>query len=194
MQTHTVESNNHVVAQAVLGVRTRLQSLWPVTVHDALALVIGVTGLLSKSSEVVELACERRFSPIVIRNHTAVSINAAELTVVLVAMSRRGIVLENALATSEWFVDHKLSVERAMSCTLAESASAALWAKQSVQLATILAFSCIPEVMPTLDAIFGAVVRSDARRVEDLHFGILSRKHDPNAVLAALEAVARSVL
>lgn len=183
----------HVVAQAVIGVRTRLRAVWPLDVDDVRALVIGVCGTLTKSKDTIELACERRLAPLVVQNLANLSINPAELLVILKTASTRGVAL-GALDAMEWFGAQRDAARRALSCTIAEASGAALWAKPAVQLATVIAFQASTEVVALFDAIYGAVVRSDVRRVEDLHFECLCRAPDPNALLAALELVAGCVL
>lgn len=182
-----------VVAQAVLGVRTRLRTVWPPDVNDARALVVGVCGTLSNSKETIELSCERRLAPLVVQNLSTLSINPAELLVILKTVSTRGVAL-GALDTMEWFDAQRTAARRALSCTVSEASGAALWSKPAVQLATVLAFQASTDVVGLLDATYGAVVRSDVRRVEDLHFECLSQTPDPNALLAALELVAAAVL
>jgi hypothetical protein len=183
-----------VVAQAVLAVRARLRALWPVEVSDTTALVVGACATMRKADATIDLACERRLAPIVLKNLSSLAINAAEFTVLLKTASIRTVGTLGALAESEWFKTRKAGAEKALSCTLAEASGALLWAKPAVQLATVLSFQCSFDTIQILDSVFGSVVRSDVRRVEDLHFETLESEPDPNAVCAALELVARLVL
>ena len=181
------------VAQAILAVHARLRELWPIAVADSTALVIGMCGICTNAQTTVELLCDRRLAPVVVLNLETLATNAAEFQTIMKHMSARGAAL-NGLETSDWFQSRKALVEKALLCTLAEAGVAIAWQKPSVQLAVLLTFQCKTPPLPTLDDILGAVIRSDSRRVDDLHYECLRETPDPASLCRAFEVVAESIL
>ena len=191
MQYETVASGH--VAQAVGAVRGRIRTLWPIETNDKLALFIGICVTFSNAKAVVELACSRHLAPIINSNLESISINSAEFSTIISYSAARGANIAS-IANTEWFCTRLARTEKALICTLAESSSAAAWQKPGVKLAVLLSFESAFPLLPTLDAILGAVVRSDARRIEDLHFECLDKTPDPTSVCEALEILCASVL
>lgn len=181
------------VAQAVLAVHTRLRPLWPIMIADSNALVIGVCGVFTNASPTIDLVCNRRLGPIVNVNLEKLAVNSAEFTVIVKHLSVRGATTDG-LETSAWFLSRKARAEKALICTLAEAGVASVWQKPGVQLAVVLTFQCKTPPLPTLDEILGAVIRSDSRRVDDLHYECLNETPDPASLCKALEILACCVL
>ena len=181
------------VAQAVLAVHARLRPLWPIAIGDSNALAIGVCGVFTNASPTIDLVCHRRLGPIANVNLEKLAVNSAEFTVIMKHLSVRGATIDG-LETSEWFRSRKARTEKALLCTLAEAGVASAWQKPGVQLAVVLTFQCKTPPLPTLDEIFGAVIRSDSRRVEDLHYECLHETPDPESLCKALEILACCVL
>lgn len=182
-----------VVASSVLGVKARLANLWPVPVDDKLALSIGVCAHLSNSNETLELICNRRLYQAVVVDTKAVSVNNSEFIAILKQFCARGCSLVNTLE-SGWFAHRVERVERALLCTLSEPAAAALWQRPAVRIASVLVFSSDTQIVSSLDEIFGTVVRSDARRCDDLHFSFGTERTDPFELSELLDVVAGSVV
>jgi len=181
------------VAQTVGAVRGRIRKLWPIETNDRLALFIGICVTFSNAKAVVELACSRHLAPIINSNLEGLSINSAEF-VAIIPYSASCCANIASIANTEWFCSRSAKIETALVCTLAESFAAAAWQKPGVKLAVLVSFESTFPLLPTLDAILGAVVRSDSRRIEDLHFECLDETPDPTSVCQALEILCESVL
>lgn len=178
------------VAQTVGGLHVRIKRVWPIDVADDVVLTIGLCLALSGAKPTLELALSRRLEAAVAANSAAIAINAAEFTAVLVCVSKKPHAL-GKLEKQPWFAQRTAKIERAMACTIAEAKTA--WARPSVRLACVLAFQATEPPVSTLDLIFGSVVRSDVRRIDDL-FCETGQPPPPAELSAALEYVCEAVL
>jgi len=192
MQYDPTLASTHV-AQAVLAVHGRLRALWPIMIADSNALVIGVCGVFTNAGPTIDLACNRRLGPIANANLKKLAVNTEEFTIIMKHLSVRGATIDG-LETSTWFRLRKSRVEKALLCTLAEAGAASAWQKHGVQLAVVLTLQCTTPPLPTLDEIFGAVIRSDSRRIDDLHYECLNEIPDPASLCKALEITASCML
>lgn len=182
------------LAHTTLLLRTKLLKLWPIGVSDQLALTLGLCGILHSPNEAVQIACDRRLAPLAIQHIHSISINEVEFITILKSASTKHSSLDPEMERSEWYSSRVSAAERALACTLAETSGAAAWRRPFIRLATALAFEGRLPPMATLDAIFGAVVRSDQRRIDDLHFDASNGHPDALALLQSIESVCRVVI
>jgi len=194
-----------VVVSSVFGVKTRVARLWPVPVDDKLALSIGMCAHLSNSVETLELICNRRLYQSISKHVETLAVNGSEFVDILrqfcavgCAPGGSGAPGGSIASTSKrgWFAEQAARIERALLCTLAEANVAAQWRRPAVRIACVLAFLSGNQVVDTLNAVLGegSVVRSDARRCDDLQFSIGTEVPDPFELSELLDAVAGSVV
>lgn len=176
----------------VASLRARIAQRWPIAIDDPAVLTLGLACTLANAGDVIDLVCSRALAPIVKRDAASLQLNADELVMLLSIVALRGVAPD--IVQGEEFAGRRRRVEAALQCTLAEANGARLWARPSTQLAVVLSFQAQAPPFPTLDALFGSVVRADVRRAEDLHFSELADPLSTMEMTRLLEAVARAVL
>jgi hypothetical protein len=181
------------VAQSVLEVKNRLQEIWPIRVSDRDALSTGLCCCMTNTGDALELMLNSRLSSLVCSNIERISMNNAEFVLIIKHFSTR-LVDGNSLIRNKWFCDRRDKMEKALQCTVAENTCATAWQRPATQLAVVLALQCSQSPIAVLDSIFGSVVRSDVRRVDDVHFECLDETPDPYSFVSALEIVSTSLL
>lgn len=181
------------VAHTILGVHTRLHPHWPIAISDEDALSIGMCGCIQNTGETIDMICNRHMAKVVRSNIASVSVNNAEFSALMKHVSTRGIDA-SSLNALPWFSDKRDRIYSALSCTLAERDAFAKWSRASVQLSCVLCMHCRENPIEKLDSILGAVVRSDVRRVDDLHFECVDETPDPFALSVVLRLLSRAIL
>lgn len=183
-----------IAAPVVGALRQRIAAFWPRSLDDATVLVVGFCGFLGRCDDVLELACSRQLALAIARQPDgSVALNGEEALLILAAVAQK--TASSNVCRDPSFVERAARIAAALQCTLSEPAAAALWKRQSVQLACLVGFQSSEPPFRLLDAVFGSIVRADIRRVEDLHFESVG-VYAPSVVLAAdaLFAVAHAAL
>ena len=186
-------SNAGHVTQSVLEVKNRLLEVWPIQVSDRDALSTGLCCCMTNTGDALELMLNSRLASLVCRNMERISMNNAEFALIMKHFSTRPID-GNSLIRNKWFCDRRDKIEKALQCTVSENTGATAWQRPATQLAVVLALQCSQPPIAVLDSIFGSVVRSDVRRVDDAHFECLDETPDPYSFASVLEIVSTSLL
>lgn len=182
------------VSKSILDVRSRISLVWPVDVSDDDALAIGVCGCIKKSQNVIRFICNRNLADIVLENIETISFNNAEFVMVLRQLTSKNIDT-TSLESSTWFQEKVERIQDAFKCTLLEKIAAAQWQRNSVKLACVIAMHCFENPIETLDSIFCTpLVRSDGRRIDELHFEFVNEEPNSFHFSVCLDLVARAIL
>jgi hypothetical protein len=176
----------------VTNVKIRLKTLWPSEVDDLQAVLLGVAGTLAHPDCIVDLSAHRTLQAVLNGKLDHVKMNDAEFVLLCKCSALSG--SRATLPVVSKSIELHSKVVRALECTLAESASAELWKRPAVQNACLLSFFGVTSPVAALDAIFGSIVRSDIRRVEDLHFETTDNAADSVFLFNLAERVAKNVL
>jgi hypothetical protein len=181
------------LAHTVLGIRTRISEHWPIEVSDEDALAIGICCCLKNADETVAVLSNRNLTRVVSKNAKSISINDEEFGMII---KRLSLTLVNAtpLGSLTWFKEKRDRVGEALKCTLEEKGVAEVWKRVSVQLACVLAMYGTENPILKLDSVLGSVVRSDSRRVDDLHFECLGDPPDPFSLSVCLGVTSSAIL
>ena len=169
----------------------RIAAIHPAAVRSDEALVIGIAAHVG-SSDVIELVCPRALAAKVVANMTSLSIGGEAFARLAAVVADRGV--DQHAVASDVFAERRKRVENALLCTVTETNGRKAWARPSVQACAVLAFQSATPPFDVLAVLFGTVVRSDLRRLEDLHFQ--ENESPADAVLCArlIEAFGASAL
>jgi len=181
------------LAHTVLGIRTRISEHWPIEVSDEDALAVGICCCLKNAEDTVAVISNRNLSRVVSNNTKTIAINDDEFGMVIKRLSLTS-VNATSLASLTWFKEKRDRVGEALKCTLEEKAVAEVWKRVSVQLACVLAMYGQENPILKLDSVLGSIVRSDSRRVEDLHFECLEDPPDPYPLSVCLGVASNAIL
>ena len=181
------------LAHTVLGIRTRISEHWPIEVSDEDALAIGICCCLKNPEDTISVLSNRNLCRVVSNNTKTIAINDDEFGMVI---KRLSLIAVNAtpLASLTWFNEKRDRVGEALKCTLEESGAAEVWRRPSSQLACVLAMYGTENPIVKLDSVLGSVVRSDSRRVDDLHFECLGDPPDPFSLSVCLGVASSAIL
>jgi len=175
-------------ARASNGVRDRLALLFPIEISDVDALVLGVACHL-KNEPLVDVCCSKRLAAVVRTNMTHLAITPEDAVDVLsdaaAAAATADVV---AAATDPLFLERKLLLQRALSSTLLEPIGSSQWNRPGIHLASVVAFVSESPI-ELLTRLFGTIVRTDVRKIEDLHFQFQEHQIDTILLSTILEAL-----
>lgn len=177
----------NATAAVARSVRERVARIHAIPVGDVEALIVGTCCYLGNCDDVIELVCSRSLASRVREHKNGLAISTDEFVAMLSVVAARGI--EGSVASNELFRERRTRVERAMLCTLTESAGKSAWSRAAVQVATVVAFQSREPPFDALTALFGSVVRSDVRRCEDLHYAESTDAMDTVLCAALVEAI-----
>ena len=181
------------IAHTIIGIRTRIAGLWPVHIADDDALAVGICCCLNRAHETVDVVCDRNLARVIKKNLEIVAMNDDELGTVIEFLASKSIDAA-ALESIEWFKSQRGRIEDALRCTLSENRQADSWKRPSVQMACVLAFNCTENPILKLDRVLSSVVKSDTRRVDDVHFECLEKPPDPFSLSVCLGVVTSAIL
>lgn len=179
------------ISHTIGATRVALHKIWPIPSNDTQTLILGLCATFANADDVIDLVCSKYLGLVVKKNLANIAVNNAEFVVIVSYAANRG---SNIALTSDWFNSRLTRIETSLLCTLSEPMALARWKHPGVKLAAVLAFQCKYPVLATLDALLGAVVRSDNRRIDDLHFESMEEQQDATALCQALELLTAAVL
>ena len=188
----TVHAAQTTVAGCVANLALRLARTLPRAISDAQVLMIGLCSVCAHADPTIELLCERRTAAAIIGELPEFAINVEEFKAIVVTLCSRSVSLVGKDDT--FFKERIAAIQTALSCTLLEDSAQRQWARDSTKLAVFLIFQSMFEPVPILDLVFDSVIRSDARRVDDLHFECRSQGVPPLLLASCLEACSGAVL
>ena len=181
------------ITHTVLGIRTRISEHWPIEVSDEDALAIGICCFLKNAEDTVAVISNRNLARVVSNNAKSIAINDDEFGMAIKRLSLTA-VNATALTSLEWFEEKRDRVREALKCTLEERGAAEVWRRPSSQLACVLAMYGTENPILKLDSVLGSIVRSDSRRVDDLHFECLGDPPDPFSLSVCLGVASSAIL
>jgi hypothetical protein len=97
------------------------------------------------------------------------------------------------VAASPEFAVSKRSIEAALEHTLVETDQARLWSQPLSQLLVFIALNCRDGSESRVERVLGSIVRTDARRLEDLRSAMAGADADMMLLGRCIEAVIMSV-
>jgi hypothetical protein len=137
---------------------------------DQLAFLV-LASTLAHHQDVIEFCLPLQLARAASKNLASVTPSAEESNFLVSKVSKRMSGKSKAiqLSASNIFQERTERVEKALSCTFAEHSSRKLWEMPLVKVSSVLAFQLAHSPVGCLEQIFGALVRSDLRRCDDLH-------------------------
>lgn len=175
----------HEIAEAV---RTRLELSRPLSDLDVFQ--IAVVSACNTPSEIVEFVFDRTLAKELATQASRAAITRNEWTALFAGIS-------GTTATADAAVvhlgDQKRRIEGALAYTLQERDQAAKWSQPLAQLLVYVALHASEEVEEKVADVLGEVVRTDARRLEDLRTTMEAEGVDVIVLAEAVRAVGMSV-
>ena len=172
-------------ADALSGMRLRVRSRITMHMNDASVLGAALYASCNSATELFELS----YSGHSLRELKAASgsfaISMEEWEAVFSRSSCRIIRSDRvaALVKRPQFLRECNMIEAALSCTLAEEEQRRAWTSPMTKVAAFVALHSSTDTEGKLSSILGAIVRADARRLEDLR--ATAEETGPDVVLLA---------
>ena len=183
------EALSRGVASTVLHVHRQLVNMWPKAVGDTTAASLALISTLHSNSELADLILHSAMFKAVMPKMAALKPNSDEVVTMLAVASRR----RHPGATqrcNEPLISERIDrVQKALSSTLKEPLPSEIWKNNTAKLVCILCFHLSDSPLHALNSIFGSVVRSDTRRVDDLHEEQCSDPLDTLALCSIVDCV-----
>jgi hypothetical protein len=141
----------------------------PVRADQLTFLVLAST--LAHHKDVIEFCLPLQLARAASKNLSTITPSAEESNFLVSKVSKRisGKSKATQLLNSNIFRERAERVQNALSCTFAEHSNRKLWEMPIVKVSSVLAFQLAHSPVGCLEQIFGALVRSDLRRCDDLH-------------------------
>ena len=153
------------------GFAHRFKSWYALPVSAERLVLLMLSSTLTHHRDVIEFCVPDKLARAALKNLPSVTLSQEEVNFLVGHVPTRHSANTKAakLISDELFKERAEKIEHALSCTIAESASKALWNTALVKLSCVLAFQFSHSPVECLEKIFGSLVRSDLRRCDDLH-------------------------
>ena len=164
-----VHSEAQIAAEMIAQMTLRISKVYAFPLANQVSASVAVATAMAKFEDVVELMCTKQLARAVLANSAQLSLSVEESSRLLSYAATRSHPRATEAVAKALFKERTERIEKAISFTLAEISGTALWKLPLVQIACVLCTQGVAPPDQTLGAIFGSVVRSDLRRLEDLH-------------------------
>lgn len=163
-----------VAVAASLTTQNKLSQVYPVRATLLQALEIALCSGCSSRDDLIDFISSRQQARALRRGGLdTLLLNEQEICGICAEMIQKEPTqaLLNAINTAE-FVGYKKRVEHALQHTLAERVGGEAWRSPIVRALTVFLLHRQAQPHAPLGVVFGSIVRTDLRRLEDLHFQI----------------------
>lgn len=184
------------VLSTIAALRAQIATFHHLLVNDAAILTIALLNRVDVGGELLDLEFAPDLAKKLKANRLKLACAPEEIAAILVLFTGScGNESVSALLAAPAIAERVAKVEGALKCTLLEKSQTQRWAMLPTKVAIGFCFhEPIGSRLPTmaLEAVIGGVVKSDVRRLEDVHDEMSTSPLDPLS-LSALAACIASV-